>query len=50
MKHYGLFRLVTAGAFFMFLYPLFGSIEFYYEENRYVTAASLIGAGVNYFT
>lgn len=38
---------VTAGAFFMFLYPLFGSIEFYYEENRYVTAASLIGAGVN---
>lgn len=38
---------VTAGAFFMFLYPLFGSVEFYYEENRYVTLASLIGAFVN---
>ena len=38
---------VTAGAFFMFLYPLFGTIEFYFEENRYVTVASLIGALLN---
>jgi len=38
---------VTAGAFFMFLYPLFGSVEFYYKENRYVTAASLVGAVAN---
>lgn len=38
---------VTAGAFFMFLYPLFGAIEFYFEENKYVTAASLIGASLN---
>ncbi len=43
---------VAAGAFFQFLYPLFGSVEFYYEENRYVTIASIIGAilnvGLNY--
>ncbi len=38
---------VTAGAFFLFLYPLFGSVEFYYEENRYITVASVIGAVLN---
>lgn len=38
---------VTVGAFFLFLYPLFGSIEFYYEETKYVTYASVIGAGMN---
>lgn len=38
---------VTAGAFFLFLYPLFGAVEFYYEENRYVTIASLLGAVLN---
>lgn len=38
---------VAAGAFFLFLYPLFGSIEFYYEENRYVTASSVMGAALN---
>lgn len=38
---------ITVGAFFLFLYPLFGSIEFYYEENKYVTYASVIGAGMN---
>lgn len=38
---------VAAGAFFLFLYPLFGSIEFYYEENRYVTASSVMGAVLN---
>lgn len=38
---------VAAGAFFLFLYPLFGAIEFYYEENRYITIASLIGAVLN---
>ena len=38
---------VAAGAFFMFLYPLFGSIEFYYEENRYIMAASLVVAVIN---
>lgn len=38
---------VTAGAFFLFLYPLFGAVEFYYEENKYITAASVIGAALN---
>lgn len=38
---------VTIGAFFLFLYPLFGSIEFYYEKNKYVTIASVIGAILN---
>lgn len=38
---------VTAGAFFLFLYPLFGSVEFYYKENKYVTIASMIGAVLN---
>ena len=44
---------VAVGAYFLFLYPLFGSVEFYFEENKYVTYASLIGAvlniGLNYF-
>ena len=38
---------VTAAAFFLFLYPLFGSIEFYFEEKKYVTYASCIGAVAN---
>lgn len=38
---------VAAGAFFLFLYPLFGSVEFYFEENRYVTFASMFGAVLN---
>lgn len=38
---------VTAACFFLFLYPLFGSIEFFYEENKYTTIASIIGAIAN---
>lgn len=38
---------VVLGAYFLFLYPLFGSIEFYYEENKYITIASVIGAMAN---
>ena len=38
---------VAAGAFFMFLYPLFGSVEFYYGEKKYVTFASITGAALN---
>ena len=38
---------VAVGAFFMFLYPLFGSVEFYFNGNRFVTAASIIGASLN---
>lgn len=37
----------AAGMFFLFLYPLFGSVEFYFEENRYVAAASIGGAALN---
>ena len=38
---------VAVGGFFLFLYPLFGSVEFYFEENKYVTCASIIGAVLN---
>lgn len=38
---------VTLGAFFLFIYPLYGSIEFYFEENKYVTYASIGGAALN---
>lgn len=38
---------VSASVYFMFLYPLFGNIEFYYEENKFVMLASITGAIVN---
>lgn len=38
---------VAAGAFFLFLYPLFGSVEFYFEENKFITVASFSGAILN---
>lgn len=38
---------VIVGTFFLFLYPLFGAIEFYYEETKYITYASMIGAVMN---
>jgi len=38
---------IAVSAFFMFLYPLFGAVEFYYKENRYITVASLMGAITN---
>jgi len=38
---------LVCGAYFMFLYPLFVSIEFFYEENRSVTTASVAGAIIN---
>ena len=40
--------LVTAAAFFMFVYPLFGSVEFYYGKNGYVTISSMLGAILNF--
>lgn len=43
----GVIPPVAVGAFFLFLYPLFGSIEFYYEENKYVTLSSVLGAVLN---
>lgn len=38
---------VAASVYFMFLYPLFGNIEFYFEKTTYVTIASCIGAIAN---
>ena len=38
---------VTLAAYFMFLYPMFGAIEFYFEVNHYVTIASCVGAILN---
>lgn len=35
---------VAASVYFMFLYPLFGNIEFYYEKTKYVAIASCVGA------
>lgn len=38
---------IAASVFFMFLYPLFANIEFYYEETRFVAVASCIAAVFN---
>lgn len=38
---------VAASAYFLFLYSWFGSVEFYYKENTYITIASMIGAVLN---
>ncbi len=39
----------SCGMFFMFLYPLFGNIEFYYEKNIYTMISSVVAAFVNIF-
>lgn len=38
---------VIGAVFFMFLYPMFGSVEFYFEERKYVTFATVFSAVVN---
>lgn len=38
---------VAIGTFFLFLYSIFSVVEFYYEENRYVTVASVVSAVLN---
>ncbi len=38
---------VAASVYFMFLYPLFGNVEFYFEKTKYVTIASCSGAIAN---
>lgn len=38
---------VSASVYFMFLYPIFGNIEFYFEENKFVVLASITGAILN---
>lgn len=38
---------VAASVYFMFLYPLFGNIEFYYSKTKFTMLASCVGAGLN---
>lgn len=38
---------VAASVFFIFLYSLFGNIEFYYEKTKFIMVASCIGATMN---
>lgn len=38
---------VAASVYFMFLYPLFGNIEFYYEKTKFVMIASCCGSIMN---
>lgn len=38
---------VTLSVYFIFLYPLFSNVEFYFEKNRFVMFASIIGAVLN---
>lgn len=38
---------VTASVYFMFLYNLFATFEYYYEKTQYVMVASILGAIVN---
>lgn len=38
---------VTASVYFMFLYNLFATFEYYFEKTYYVTVATVIGAGLN---
>lgn len=38
---------VAVSTYFIFCYPLFSNMEFYFEEKKYVACASLIGAVAN---
>ncbi len=38
---------VAASCFFIFLYSLFGNIEFYYQKKSYIAIASIVGAALN---
>ena len=38
---------VAASVFFMFLYPLFANVEFYFEKTKFVMFASCFGALLN---
>lgn len=38
---------VTASVYFMFLYNLFATFEYYFEKTHYVMAASVVGAVLN---
>ena len=38
---------VAASVYFMFLYPLFANVEFYFEKTKFVMIASCVGALLN---
>ncbi|TXC82187.1 oligosaccharide flippase family protein [Metabacillus litoralis] len=38
---------IAVSVFFIFLYSMFANIEFYFEENKFIMVASIIGAGLN---
>ena len=38
---------IAASVFFMFLYTLFGNIEFYYEKTKFVAISSCLAAVIN---
>lgn len=38
---------ISTSVYFMFLYSLFGNIEFYFEKNKFVMMASIIAASTN---
>lgn len=38
---------VAVATYFIFCYPLFSNVEFYFEEKKYVACASMIGAIAN---
>lgn len=38
---------VASSCFFIFLYSMFGNIEFYYHKKKYIVVASMFGATLN---
>lgn len=43
----GVIPPVAASTFFMFLYPIFSNVEFYYEKTKFIMVASCAGALLN---
>ena len=39
--------VISLSSYFTFLYSMFGNIEFFFEENKFITTASVIGAIAN---
>lgn len=42
-----LIPVISLSSYFTFLYSLFANIEFYFEKNKFITVASVIGAVAN---
>ena len=39
--------VISLSSYFTFLYCLFANVEFYFEKNKFITVASVIGAAAN---